>query len=261
MDPACCSVPFADSMSGHLAGPSVWPLYLQVFSLGLVWTTLHCSGMCGPLLAGLGFGRRGSTLDAWRAAGDVLLYQLGRAVVYAAAGSLVGWLGSAVLAPFAGLSPWILLVTAVILLAVVLRRVLPKRPTAAQSPGVVASLAARATKRLASCPRLRAIVLGAILALLPCMLPAWVLGLAATSGSALHGALLMVSLVVLTVPVLLTAVVVPVVVGRWRRWSAPWIGRAALGCSATWLLVISLAGFGLVPHAHLDLGNYHVMFW
>lgn len=241
-------------------GTGLGPLALQVVGLGLVWTSLHCSGMCGPLIAGLRFGHRGESLHPARAAMDLLAYQGGRAVVYAGMGAAAGAAGMAV---SAGLQRWTPLITLIVGLTFLLTAVRRLRGSVAPSgpPGRLARWSAAAMGRLAGRPLLRAAALGSILAFMPCLLLFWVLSLAAASGSPWQGALITVLLVVMTVPVLMTAAVVPTLVGRWRRVCAPWIGPASMLVSACWMLLVGSAGLGLIPHAHLRWGDYLVMFW
>lgn len=256
-----CLVP---SGAASPAMTGVWPLYVQVFGLGLLWTTLHCSGMCGPLIAGLGFGQRRDRRTAVWAAVDLGLYQSGRAVMYAAFGASAGVLGSLITVPLQQMAPWVTLILAGVFIALALRDWWPRRHVPSQrapTPSRLAAFAGRSSRVLAQHPRRRAVILGMILAFLPCMLAFWVLSLAAASGSALHGALLMVSLVVMTIPVLLAAAWAPLAIGRLRRASAPWAARVPLALSAAWMTCIGLAGLGVVPHLHLRLGDYVVMVW
>ena len=66
------------------------PQLVQVVGLGVLWVSLHCAGMCGPILAGLAVG--GPELLAGarvrRGARRVLAYQSGRAAMYALLGAL-----------------------------------------------------------------------------------------------------------------------------------------------------------------------------
>jgi uncharacterized protein len=106
------------------------------------------------------------------------------------------------------------------------------------------------------------LMLGAMLGLLPCMITLWALGLAATTGSALHGAGVMVLLVVMTTPVLLGVTLLPRLLRRLVR------GRAAslmpdilAGLSGLWLFLVGLAALGVIPHEHVQLGDYMLMLW
>jgi sulfite exporter TauE/SafE len=195
-------------------------LYAQVFSLGLIWTSLHCAGMCGPLIAGFGFGRSvGGTAQIGLAFRDVLRYQSGRALLYSAFGALAGLFGSGLADGLQRWSPMLALGAGIIFVSIVLRRTFPGASTAiqAQPPGRLVQWTARIAASLKAYPRMRAFTLGMCLAFLPCMLVAWVMSLAALSASPVHGACIMVLLVGMTVPVLMLAAVVPLVVGRWRH--------------------------------------------
>ena len=61
---------------------------------------------------------------------------------------------------------------------------------------------------------LRDLALGAVMGFLPCMIVLWALGLSALTGSALHGAAIMLILVALTTPVLLGVTLLPRVLRR-----------------------------------------------
>src|SRR4051812_34520112 len=71
----------------------LWQMIGLGLGLGLAWVSLHCAGMCGPLLLGFRFGA-GAAPDAprspRRAAAQLACYQAGRAVVYAAGGAAAG---------------------------------------------------------------------------------------------------------------------------------------------------------------------------
>ena len=58
------------------------------FTIGLVGS-LHCIGMCGPIALALPYQGR----LRWQAAGNVLLYNLGRVVTYSLLGGVIGLFG------------------------------------------------------------------------------------------------------------------------------------------------------------------------
>lgn len=248
-------------LPGSLHAAAAGSALAQVFGLGLLWTFLHCAGMCGPLIAGLGFGQAGPTRKVLLAVMDLGLYQGGRALVYAALGAGAGLLGASLGRFLEGATPTIALVVGLVFAGVVLQRLYGRPAAARGSLSALARWAGQVAQALAAHPRLRAVMLGMILAFLPCMLMFWVLSLAALSGSPGEGALVMVTLVALTVPVLLAAAVAPLVIGAWRRRVSRVAGTVPLALSASWLLCIALAGFGVVPHAGLRFGSSVVMLW
>jgi uncharacterized protein len=251
----CCAIA---APGGALEG--LGPLAAQVLSLGLAWTSLHCSGMCGPLIAGLRFGLRGTALHPTRAVLDLFAYQTGRAMVYAILGAAAGTLGLAASQVLQRWAPAMTLIAASGFAISALGR-LRGASVSSGSHSRLARWSASINRLWAEHPLRRAMALGAVLAFMPCMLLFWVLSLAAASGSPWSGAALTVLLVVLTVPVLLAAAILPTLVGRWRRFCSPWVGPTAMLASAAWLLLIGLAGFEIIPHAHLRMGSYVIMFW
>lgn len=241
--------------------PAAGPILAQVLGLGLVWTTLHCAGMCGPLIAGLRLGSRGCSLSAATAAGDVAAYQFGRLVTFAVMGSIAGAVGGSVLSALGdGALVMGFLIGAGLFISA-LARLFSRRRQISGSPGIIARLAARMSRVAPGRPRLGAFLLGLTLGLMPCMIVAWALSLAAASGDPLVGAAVMMCLVGLTVPVLTLSALVPAVVGRLRRASAAWVGPTAMLFSSCWMLIIASASAGWIGHYSLSLGSYAVMFW
>ena len=102
-------------------------------------------------------------------------------------------------------------------------------------------------------------VAGFVLGALPCMLPAWVLGLAATTGSAVHGAVLMGLLLVASAFPLAAASLLLPRTARGRLASV--IPRAALTLSAVWLALGALASMHVVPHGRLVVLGRSITFW
>jgi len=99
--PTCCQTgdpAIIDATSEGAASTLVGsgPLYAQLLGLGILMISVHCAGMCGPIVLSLRFGvqrdwRRGR---AALALGQLAAYQGGRAVVYGLLGAGVGALGS-----------------------------------------------------------------------------------------------------------------------------------------------------------------------
>jgi sulfite exporter TauE/SafE len=100
---------------------------------------------------------------------------------------------------------------------------------------------------------------GFVLGALPCMLPAWVLGLAAGAGSALHGAALMALLLAMnTGPLALAAALLP---GATRGRLAVLLPRSAMSLSALWLTLGALASLHLLPHGRAVVFGRTITFW
>ena len=230
------------------------PLYLQLLGPGVVMTMLHCGGMCGPIVAGLGLGQGG-----WGSGSARLgLYQSGRAISLGAAGALCGLLSYEASDRIELWSPWLTLFVALAMLVAVGRRFGWLRLPFSEGDGALAGRLVRPLAGFAGRhPRLGTILLGAVLGALPCGVVFWVLGLAATSASPLHGALLAVLLVVIsTPPLLLAALAGGAVLGRWRA-RLSWLPTVALAVSALWLGAHGAAALEWIPHVHLG----RVMLW
>lgn len=247
--------------------------YVQLLSVGLVWISFHCAGMCGPLLIGLDVAGAARGLRARDGALAVVVYQGGKALTYSLLGAAAGALGAGVRGLLESAGGGLALLGGATLLFVAGRRLSP----AARGPRLVriGSTARRgfletATLRLSLAllddgqgPMTRAFTLGLGMGLLPCMIPLWVLGLAAVTGSPLAGAGLMLCLVAMTTPVLLLVTVLPRAVGKRRR-EAAFVPPLLLSVSGVWLVLVGLASFGVVPHVHVPLpfgSGLSLMLW
>jgi sulfite exporter TauE/SafE len=253
--------------------PEAQSSYTQLMSLGLVWVSVHCVGMCGPLLVGLDVAGVCRGLGPARGAGSILLYQSGRALTYTFLGALVGVVGAGLKSSFELAGAVGALAMSAILVVTIVRRLRPS-PRLVQIGGGSAKASyleetllrlQRALLPESGSHALRTFVLGMLMGFLPCMITAWVLGLAAVTASPFHGAGVMLTLVAMTTPVLLGVTLVPrALKGRLQR-----LGRVApatlLGVSALWLLLVGLAGLGVLEHAHLGFSlfgrGFSIMFW
>lgn len=247
------------------------PAYAQVLGLGLFWTSVHCVGMCGPLLSGLDIAgvMRGRT--RWQGVLGVLSYQAGRGLTYAWLGSLAGLLGAGLAHAAQTGGAVLAIVAGVALCGLALRGLRPRpgvtehadplvplraKPVMSLSPAVVVQYVLAQAKRsllplLASRHPLRELALGALGGLLPCMIPAWALSQAALTGSPLHGALVMLLLVALTTPILLLATQLPrllLVLPDRLRSALPYLLYALSG---SWMILVGGAGLNLWQHAHV----------
>lgn len=242
MDGSCCTAVASD------------PLYLQLLGPGAIWIMIHCAGMCGPLVTGLGLGT-----GTWRSGVTaLLLYQLGRALPLAAVGALAGLIGGTVSAAVSAWSPWLVLGIAVSLYLAVLRRLGWLRW---RFPDADGGVAARLLRPLAAWsarhPHAGAGLIGMALSAMPCGIVFSTLGLATASGSPWHGAALMALLVALsTVPLVIAIGASAAAFGRLRQ-RLVWLPTVALACSATLLLLHGLAALGMIKHLHLG----RIMLW
>ena len=188
----------------------------------------HCPGMCGPLMLAfrLGAPRDGQETDSrWRALGRackrVGLYQTGRGAVYALFGVVIGAIGASLALTVSRLGPWLMLAVALAFLFAAcwqagLRSWWQERhpsTSPVHEPVWIQRLTGSITRSTRSRPGLRALGLGAIMAFLPCHVPFVVMGLAATSASPVHGACLMLTVVVATTPSLVVIAALPHIIG------------------------------------------------
>lgn len=225
-----------------------WYLLAYGLGLGLVWTSAHCAGMCGPLMLGLGLhaperatdpaARRGLAI-----AGRLGCYQLGRALVYGLAGFVAGLAGAgAVGVVQAGTSVLGVVLGLGFLVAAALHLRRPVAVAGGVRPPFAARLGGWVARHAPAQPLLRAFVLGLGLSALPCGIVFWALGLAVATADPWAGAGLMATLVALTTPALAGAAFSPLALAaapvRWRTALAGWAGR--------WLAPTALALSGLV---------------
>lgn len=257
--------------------PNILPLYAQLLGVGVLWVTIHCSGMCGPIMAGLVVGGQPQVPHnaPWKhrlsVVQNVLAYQGGRGLMYTLLGVTAGLLGASIEAFIQPVTALTSLVVAIALLAagffslpdvIAIRHALAQRrqvasatPPAPRKPSLSTRFVSGMMRILPTAKQLhgpkRMFATGFILGLLPCMLMFWVLGLAASSASPLHGALLMLTLIALTTPVLLAAGLSTTLISpRLRRFGQTLI-PAGMMFSGLWLLLIGLAANGIIEHIHL----------
>lgn len=244
---------------------------LRLVGVGVVWMAVHCAGMCGPLLIGLDVGGCSRGAGPGKAALRMLGYQGGRAVTYAALGALAGLVGGGLESVSRHFGAGLAVLLGLIAFARAASLLVPRRRRraaplvtigGARKIDVAARLAAVARPLLVSHSRWRPALLGAALGFLPCMIAYWALGLAATTGSAWGGAVVMLSLVVMTTPIIVaigSAVRVFAKIPAVIRQRMP---AVLLAVSGLWLVLVGLAGAGVIDHAHVGLGGgYMIMLW
>lgn len=164
-------------------------------TFGLVGT-LHCASMCGPvaLVAAAGRGTETGPYPPWKTA---MVYHIARAIGYLALGAFLGGAGGAI-HDLAGLHvrrvlPYVLALVLVATSLDLLRRV----PAPKFMDSLLKGVWART--RTAS-PAVRAALIGASTALLPCGLLWGIASVAATAGSALGGMATMAAFAVGSAP-------------------------------------------------------------
>lgn len=87
----------------------MWQLLLSGFTLGIL-SSLHCVGMCGPLMLALPVRH----LDRLQQFAAIILYNSGRIFTYSVIGLLVGLLGRRIF--MAGLQQWVSIVAGIVML-------------------------------------------------------------------------------------------------------------------------------------------------
>jgi hypothetical protein len=168
------------------------------FLLGF-FGSLHCVGMCGPLVLAL----PGGQLEGVRFYAGRLLYNSGRVIMYALLGGMIGAFGSAI--RFSGLQQGISVAAGVLVLIAALFPG-PLSRWVGVMPGVKSG-EAWVRERLAALIRRRSLpallLIGFLNGFLPCGFVYVALGAATTAGSVGGSVLFMAGFGVGTVPVLL----------------------------------------------------------
>jgi sulfite exporter TauE/SafE len=227
---------------------SVNSAYAQLLSVGLLWITVHCAGMCGPLILGLNLGGSSGPRARFQSSAHVVAYQAGKALAYALMGGLAGLMGHAVSRFLPVVTPWITGVLGVLLMVHAWRTAHQVTPSPLLSLGNngKTSLLGRLAMLLDGQGVLRSVGLGVVLSIIPCGVVAWALTLAASTRHPLHGAGVMVLLAVMTTVPLVGVSLLPRLMGPrgltlLQRWLLP--------LSGAWMVLVSAAALGAVPHA------------
>jgi len=236
--------------------------YAQVFSIGFIWVFFHCGGMCGPILAGITSDIKDSSRprELARRAGRVLSYQTGRAITHAVIGAVAGLVGSAFESSLRDFTQVAGLVLSVVLVLVGLTRLPPwahkfsSGKWASQGGALLGRGLMTLQRRGPKSGFLRYLMLGAMMGLLPCMLMFWVLSIATSTASPMHGAGVMVLLVLMTTPTLLVAGCAAALGGRHLH--GEWIAPLAMIVSGIWLGLIAGAANGWLDHIHIQFSMF-----
>ena len=151
--------------------------------------------MCGPLVIALRF----------RGVRGLLAYQAGKGVTYAVLGSLAGGLGGVATVALQAWAPLVLGLCALGMVAMGVAGLRRRGHDGSTLPRWLRSAVQQVNGGVTAGGQRSAFLLGILLAGLPCAVVVWALGLAVASAHPLHGAALMLLLVVLNTPVLLAA--------------------------------------------------------
>ena len=245
--------------------------YSQMLSVGLVWISIHCAGMCGPLLTGMDVGGVARGLSPWQGISSVLAYQAGRALTYTGLGALVGMLGASITqfsTPAGGILTLVLgflMITGGAFKGGLIKPQQASTTSFLSGNRIIGTLIKVAGPLVGGRGLLRPFALGVLLGFMPCMISIWALTLAATTSSPLHGAMIMWLLVLLTTPMLLGVTTLPRLIHhKWANLSGQ-VPAVLMGLSGVWLLLAGSAGMGWIHHAHFGFDlwgtRYAVMFW
>ncbi len=195
-------------------------LLLTVAGMSLVGS-LHCAGMCGPIVAFYSGSDETKGAKRWQAH---VAYHAGRGVAYASLGAVAGAIGAAVdlAGSAAGLGHIAVVVAGVVMVLWGVALLFAAGGWNVPHLGMPEGIQGRTVEMLRRLrekpPVARALLIGLATALMPC---GWLYGfavLAAGTGAVFSGALVMIAFWAGTVPVLLgIGMSVQAVVGRLRR--------------------------------------------
>lgn len=160
--------------------------------------SLHCLGMCGPIVLTL----PGAARERWRFLGGRLLYNVGRALTYAALGALVGIVGQSF--ALAGYQRWLGIAAGVLMIVTVTlpADMLDRFPFGSAPQRLVAALQ-RALRGLLETSSLSGLfAIGLLNGLLPCGLVYTALAGSLAMGGIMSGGLFMLLFGLGTLPVL-----------------------------------------------------------
>ena len=240
-----------------MTASSLTTIYASLLIAALAGS-LHCIGMCGPLIAGFSQGFTPLTVDGRDTAqrstlwADMALYHAGRIWTYAFMGWIAGWLGGAVhhgSTYFGWQRPASVVLSAAVLVSgVALLGVIP----GLRLDGILGGCGRQPPKSwawlralVASRSSIARVLLGAIMGLLPCGLVYAMLVTVAALPSPMHAALGMAIFGIGTVPSLSAVLVASrAVPARWRA-NATRLAAMIVILTGAWMLTRTL-----LPHEH-----------
>ncbi|MEZ4801062.1 MAG: sulfite exporter TauE/SafE family protein [Flavobacteriales bacterium] len=158
--------------------------------------SLHCVGMCGPLVSIVHGGAQGKSMKWW---GNQGLYHFGRIGVYALFGVLTGFLGKSLSAM--GLQRWLALISGVVLLVMILFPFFSKKKFVVGNQ-LFQKVSSRFSQFLQKKNPSKYLALGVINGFLPCGLVYAAMAASLSGGSIMGSVLFMVIFGVATSPAL-----------------------------------------------------------
>jgi sulfite exporter TauE/SafE len=213
-------------------------MIVAALTLGFLGS-LHCVGMCGPLVLAMPAGPGGPT-QRWARR---VVYHLGRSLTYGLMGAAMGGLGLA--ASLAGLQGWLsILAGLVVLFFAWPRRITADGATMSSAGRFMHALRRRWQALLATPGWWSMLGLGALNGLLPCGLVYAALAGSAMAGSVVGGFWFMLAFGLATLPALLAVSAAPALLRP--SWRAP-LRRLAPVASCALAVLLICRGFGFSP--------------
>jgi sulfite exporter TauE/SafE len=223
-------------------------IFLAALLTGLIGS-LHCLGMCGPIVLMLPVGTASK--------GEFLLsrltYNLGRVITYAILGAICGLLGHLII--LAGYQQVLSIAVGIVIL---LAFIIPRRFFRKISPSFVNNLTDKLTglwgKLLNSPKAISLFVIGLLNGLLPCGLVYVALAAASTTGNAVNGSLYMIVFGLGTIPLMLIfSLFSGLLPNKIRLWAPKLIPIAAMALA----ILLILRGLSLgIPYISPNLQSH-----
>lgn len=226
-------------------------LFISALFSGLIGS-LHCLGMCGPIVLMLPTGITSKTMFLL----GRLAYNLGRIITYAIMGTISGMLGHLVM--LAGFQQVLSIVAGVTILLVFF---IPGKFFRRVSPSFIKNITNRLqniwSKLLSSSGVFSLFLIGLLNGLLPCGLVYVALAASSTTGSAMGGLLFMIIFGLGTVPLMLVfSLFSGLLPSRIRLWATRLIPIGAIALAV--LLILRGLSLG-IPYISPNLKSHKIM--
>ncbi len=196
------------TLSPNSLDPLAWAGFASIFSYGFL-TSLHCVGMCGPLACSV----LSRQAPRWLSAS--LCYNGGRILSYSLAGAACGLLAQSLTLSSLASASSLSLVLGLILIGVALLQLFGKKLSALPRFSLVQNFWKGFHSRVNRWPAaLQSLGLGLVTVFLPCMTLHPLLLAAASTQSALRGALSLTAFALGTLPAMVSATYMPSLLPR-----------------------------------------------